>query len=77
VFISVQHFRLRVQYCHFMLGLIPAFTGFFGLELEFGTSPRPRGYHGGRLTRFGGLHLPAIWRCIAAIPLIGALNLGA
>ena len=62
----------------FMLGLIPAFTGFFGLELE----ARHVTLSAGQLTAAGaslGLEAfasPAIWWCMAAIPLIGALNLG-
>jgi site-specific recombinase/uncharacterized protein affecting Mg2+/Co2+ transport len=62
----------------FMLGLIPPFTGFFGVELE----ARHVTLSTGQLAAAGaslGLdafrHLP-IWWCIAAIPLIGALNLG-
>ncbi|MDQ3060807.1 MAG: site-specific recombinase [Pseudomonadota bacterium] len=61
----------------FMLGLIPAFTGFFGFELEL----RHVTLSTGQLAAAGaalGLEAfgePAIWWCIAAIPLIGALNL--
>ena len=61
----------------FMLGLIPAFTGFFGLELE----ARHVTLSAGQLAAAGaalGLEAfrqPIIWWCIAAIPLIGALNL--
>jgi site-specific recombinase len=62
----------------FMLGLIPAFTGFFGVELE----ARHVTLSTGQLAAAGAsLGLDAfrhltIWWCIAAIPLIGALNLG-
>ncbi len=62
----------------FMLGLIPAFTGFFGFELE----ARHVTLSAGQLAAAGaslGLEAfrhAAIWLCIAAIPLIGALNLG-
>ncbi len=62
----------------FMLGLIPAFTGFFGLELE----ARHVTLSTGQLAAAGAsLGLEAfghwqIWSCIIAIPLIGALNLG-
>lgn len=62
----------------FMLGLIPAFTGFFGVELE----ARHVTLSTGQLAAAGaslGLDAfrhPAIWWCIASIPLIGALNLG-
>ena len=61
----------------FMLGLIPAFTGFFGIELEL----RHVTLSAGQLTAAGaslGMEAfshPAIWWCIAAIPLIGAFNL--
>ena len=62
----------------FMLGLIPAFTGFFGLELEV----RHVTLSTGQLAAAGaslGLEAfrhAAIWWAMAAIPLIGALNLG-
>ncbi len=62
----------------FMLGLIPAFTGFFGLELEL----RHVTLSTGQLAAAGaslGLEAfrhAALWWCIASIPLIGALNLG-
>ena len=62
----------------FMLGLIPAFTGFFGVELEL----RHVTLSTGQLAAAGaslGLeafrHAP-IWWSMASIPLIGALNLG-
>ena len=62
----------------FMLGLIPAFTGFFGFELEV----RHVTLSAGQLTAAGAsigldtFKLAAFWWCVAAIPLIGALNLG-
>ena len=62
----------------FMLGLIPAFISFFGLELEM----RHVTLSTGQLAAAGaslGLEAfrhAAIWWAIAAIPLIGALNLG-
>ena len=62
----------------FMLGLIPAFTGFFGLELE----ARHVTLSTGQLAAAGAslgmdaFRQPAIWLCMAAIPLIGALNIG-
>jgi len=62
----------------FMLGLIPAFTGFFGIELE----ARHVTLSTGQLAAAGAslgldaFRSPAIWWCMAAIPLIGALNLG-
>ncbi|MDB5892240.1 MAG: putative site-specific recombinase transrane protein [Polaromonas sp.] len=61
----------------FMLGLIPAFTGFFGLELE----ARHVTLSTGQLTAAAasvGLNvfsLPIFWWCVVSIPLIGALNL--
>ena len=61
-----------------MLGLIPAFTGFFGFELE----ARHVTLSAGQLAAAGAslgleaLRSPTIWLCMAAIPLIGALNLG-
>jgi site-specific recombinase len=61
----------------FMLGLIPPMTGFFGLELEV----RHVTLSAGQLTAaaaalgWDALRLPALWWCVAAIPLIGALNL--
>ncbi len=62
----------------FMLGLIPAFTGFFGVELE----ARHVTLSTGQLAAAGAslgldaFRQPALWWCIASIPLIGALNLG-
>ena len=61
----------------FMLGLIPAFTGFFGLELE----ARHVTLSTGQLAAAGAslgleaLRHSAFWLCVASIPLIGALNL--
>ena len=61
----------------FMLGLIPAFTGFFGFELEV----RHVTLSAGQLAAAGaalGLEAfkqPLIWWCMAAIAPIGALNL--
>ena len=61
----------------FMLGLIPAFTGFFGFELQ----ARHVTLSAGQLAAAGAalgldaFRQPLIWWCIAAIPLIGALNL--
>ncbi|MDO9401047.1 MAG: site-specific recombinase [Polaromonas sp.] len=62
----------------FMLGLIPPVTGFFGLALEV----RHVTLSAGQLAAAGAalgwdvLRQPAWWWCAAAIPLIGALNLG-
>ncbi len=61
----------------FMLGLIPAFTGFFGLELQ----ARHVTLSAGQLAAAGAtlgldaFRQPLVWWCVAAIPLIGALNL--
>ena len=61
----------------FLLGLIPPMTGFFGLELEV----RHVTLSAGQLAAAGAalgwdvLRQPALWWCVAAIPLIGALNL--
>jgi site-specific recombinase len=62
----------------FMLGLIPAFTGFFGIELEVRHVTLSTGQLAAAGASLGleALRQPAIWWCIAAIPLIGALNLG-
>lgn len=62
----------------FMLGLIPAFTGFFGLELQarhvtLSTGQLAAAAASLGLEAFGHWQ---IWSCIIAIPLIGALNLG-
>lgn len=62
----------------FMLGLIPPFTGFFGIELEL----RHVTLSTGQLAAAGAsiglevLHQAAFWWSVASIPLIGALNLG-
>jgi len=62
----------------FMLGLIPPFTGFFGIELEL----RHVTLSTGQLAAAGAslglevLHHAAFWWSVASIPLIGALNLG-
>jgi site-specific recombinase len=61
----------------FMLGLIPAFTGFFGFELE----ARHVTLSTGQLAAAGAalgldvLRMPVFWWCVVCIPLIGALNL--
>lgn len=62
----------------FMLGLIPPFTGFFGLELEARHVTLSTGQLAAAAASLGlqVLHLPVFWWCVAAIPLIGALNLG-
>ena len=62
----------------FMLGLIPAFTGFFGIELELRHVTLSTGQlaAAGASLGFEAFRHAAIWWCIASIPLIGALNLG-
>ena len=62
----------------FMLGLIPAFTGFFGLELQARHVTLSAGQLAAASASLGleAFHQPAVWWCVASIPLIGALNLG-
>lgn len=62
----------------FMLGLIPAFTGFFGFELEARHVTLSTGQLAAAAASLGleTLKLPIFWWCVASIPLIGALNLG-
>ncbi len=62
----------------FMLGLIPAFTGFFGIELQARHVTLSTGQLAAAVASLGldAFHHPATWWCMAAIPLIGALNLG-
>ncbi|OYU41904.1 MAG: hypothetical protein CFE44_27100 [Burkholderiales bacterium PBB4] len=60
-----------------MLGLIPAFTAFFGLGLEARHVTLSAGQLAAACANLGWpvLHDPAFWWCVAALPLIGALNL--
>jgi site-specific recombinase len=62
----------------FMLGLIPAFTSFFGLELEMRHVTLSTGQLAAAGASLGldAFRHGAIWWAMAAIPLIGALNLG-
>ena len=62
----------------FMLGLIPAFTGFFGFELEARHVTLSTGQLAAASASLGleALRQPIFWWCVASIPLIGALNLG-
>ncbi|MEO7953319.1 MAG: site-specific recombinase [Polaromonas sp.] len=62
----------------FMLGLIPAFTGFFGLELELRHVTLSTGQLAAAAASLGleAFRHMIIWWCMASIPLIGALNLG-
>jgi site-specific recombinase len=61
----------------FMLGLIPAFTGFFGFELEARHVTLSTGQLAAAAASIGidALKQANFWWCVAAIPLIGALNL--
>ncbi|MBB6561278.1 site-specific recombinase [Acidovorax soli] len=60
----------------FMLGLVPAIAGFFGLGLDVRHVTLSTGQIGAALASLGPptLHMPAFWWAVAAIPLIGALN---
>ena len=62
----------------FMLGLIPAFAGFFGLGLEVRHVTLSTGQLAAACAAMGWdvVRQPALWWCVAALPLIGALNLG-
>jgi site-specific recombinase len=62
----------------FMLGLIPPMTGFFGLELQMRHVTLSSGQLAAAAAALGwdALRQPALWWCVASIPLIGALNLG-
>lgn len=60
-----------------MLGLVPAFALFFGLALDVRHVTLSAGQLAAALATLGPAALaePALWWCVAAIPLIGALNL--
>jgi site-specific recombinase len=62
----------------FMLGLIPPFTGFFGFELEARHVTLSTGQLAAAASSIGleVLKMPIFWWSVAAIPLIGAFNLG-
>lgn len=61
----------------FMLGLIPAFTGFFGLALEVRHVTLSAGQLGAACAALGWdvVGQSALWWCVVAIPVIGSLNL--
>jgi site-specific recombinase len=61
-----------------MLGLIPAFASFFGLDLEVRHVTLSAGQLAAASATLGleTFRQPAIWWCIAAIPLTAALNVG-
>ena len=62
----------------FMLGLVPAVAGFFALPLEVRHVTLSAGQLAAALGALGWdvLRESAFWWCVAAIPLIGALNVG-
>ncbi|MFD2301034.1 site-specific recombinase [Paracidovorax citrulli] len=62
----------------FMLGLVPAFSAFFGLGLDVRHVTLSTGQLGAALTALGtsALHQPAFWWAAATLPFIGALNVG-
>jgi len=62
----------------FMLGLIPAFAGFFGIGIDVRHVTLSTGQLAAACASLGWsvVQHPALWWCVASIPLIGALNLG-
>jgi site-specific recombinase len=62
----------------FMLGLIPAFADFFGLGLEVRHVTLSAGQLGAACAAMGWsvLRESALWWCLLALPVVGALNLG-
>jgi site-specific recombinase len=62
----------------FMLGLIPAFAAFFGLGLEVRHVTLSTGQLGAACAAIGWevVRQPALWWCVAALPVMGAMNLG-
>ncbi len=60
-----------------MLGLIPAFASFFGLGLEVRHVTLSAGQIAAAVASLGlaAFQLPVLWWCIAAIPVMGFLNL--
>ncbi len=61
-----------------MLGLAPAFAAFFGLGLDVRHVTLSAGQIGAAAASLGPavLHEPALWWAVAAVPAIGALNVG-
>jgi site-specific recombinase len=61
-----------------MLGLIPAFADFFGLGLEVRHVTLSAGQLGAACASLGWgvLRESALWWCVLALPVMGALNLG-
>jgi site-specific recombinase len=62
----------------FMLGMIPPITDFLGLQLDVRHVTLSAGQLAAAAASLGVdvWRLPAFWWCVAAIPLIGLLNLG-
>ena len=62
----------------FMLGLVPAFAGFFGLGLDVRHVTLSAGQLGAAAASLGPdvLHHSPFWWAVASIPLRGALNVG-
>jgi site-specific recombinase len=62
----------------FMLGLVPAFADFFGVGLDVRHVTLSAGQIAAAAAALGPqvLQMPALWWCLASVPLIGALNLG-
>jgi len=62
----------------FMLGLVPAFAGFFGLGLDVRHVTLSAGQLGAAAASLGPdvLHHSPFWWAVASIPLLGALNVG-
>ena len=62
----------------FMLGLIPAFAGFFGIPIDVRHVTLSTGQLAAACASLGWgvVYDPQLWWCVASIPLIGALNLG-
>ena len=62
----------------FMLGMVPAIAGFLGIGLQLRHVTLSAGQlaAAGASIGWGVLGEPALWWCVASIPLIGALNLG-
>ena len=59
-----------------MLGLLPAFAAFFGLGLDVRHVTLSAGQIAAAAASLGpaALHMPSLWWAVAAVPLIGALN---
>jgi site-specific recombinase len=61
----------------FMLGLIPAFAAFLGIDLEVRHVTLSTGQIAAAVASLGesAFKLPALWWCVAAVPIMGFLNL--